>query len=257
MEVVIWSIVAALGTALGGAAIFLFKNPGENILNIATGFAAGIMIGASFLGLLPAALKEISGFQVALWFFLGIIALMLLDRFLPHIHSRHIDKDGWEKANDKALVEKQHLPKKTLILATALTLHNIPEGMAVGAAFAFGSAELGIPLAIAIAMHNIPEGFVVVAPALGARSKRKLAGLAALTGLVEIPAIVGAFILASSITLLIAPALAFAAGAMVYVIFDELLPDTYKEDNPRNLAVAIIIGIILFMLLQSVVADLL
>ena len=254
----LWSLVAAAGTAIGAAGVFLFRGANSRLLNFSAGFAAGVMLAASFLSLLPAALDEIDAAFVALFLALGLLAIAALDRWLPHYHGRQPDLSGWQHQHpEEPVVEvaehrRWHLPRKTYLLATALTLHNIPEGMAVGAGFATGEEALGVALALAIGIHNIPEGFAVVAPALGVSKRGKLFRLAALTGLVEIPAIVITYLVATEISGLIAPALAFAAGAMLYVAFDELLPDTYREE-PQRVTAAIASGVIVFILILSLV----
>ena len=253
-----WSLVAAAGTTIGAAGVFLFRNANSRLLNFSAGFAAGVMLAASFLSLLPAALDEIDAALVALFLALGLLAIAALDRWLPHYHGRQPDLSGWQHQHpeeptvDVAEHRKWHLPRKTYLLATALTLHNIPEGMAVGAGFATGEEALGVALALAIGIHNIPEGFAVVAPALGVSKRGKLFRLAAVTGLVEIPAIVLTYLVATEVQWLIAPALAFAAGAMLYVAFDELLPDTYREE-PQRVTAAIASGVIVFILILSLV----
>lgn len=254
-EVIFWSLVAAMGTSIGAAGVYLIRKPTPRFLNLASGFAAGVMLGATFLSLLPASTADISPATAAVFLLIGAVSIGLLDRWLPHAHARQQDSSGWEVHHPDAIESETKLPRKNYLLASALTLHNIPEGMAVGAGFAVGDPVLGVSLAVAISLHNIPEGFAVVAPALGSRQRGRLFSIAALTGLVEIPAIIGAYLLASQISWLIAPTLAFAAGAMLYVIFDELLPDTYRE-RPRLIASAVISGIVVFMGLQSFVAGL-
>ena len=257
-EALIWSIVAAAGTAIGAAGVFLVREPSSRLLNFSTAFAAGIMLGASFLSLLPAAFDDLDPALAAVMLAVGILTIALLDRRLPHFHGRQPDLSGWQHQHPELPIEEveEHsrwkLPRKTYLLASALTVHNIPEGMAVGAGFATGEPAFGIALALAIGIHNIPEGFAVVAPALGHRERGRLFGLATATGLVEIPAIVLTYLVATEVSGLIAPALAFAAGAMIYVAFDEMLPDTYREE-PARVTAAIATGVITFMLVLSLV----
>jgi ZIP family zinc transporter len=246
IDVLIWSLVAALGTAAGSFAVYLVRTPGTRLLDGAAGFAAGVMISATVFGLIPAASNEMREVGVAAWIIVGFVAIALMDRFLPHAHARHEDTSGYPGATRKAK-----------LLALALTLHNIPEGMAVGTAFAAGGTHLGIPLAIAIAAHNIPEGFAVSAPAVSSGVARaKTARLGALTGLVEIPSMIVAYMLARSVEAAIAPMLALAAGAMLYVVFDELLPDTARHSDERFVAGWVLAGIIVLYLLQSFVVSL-
>ncbi len=257
-QAVIWSIVAAAGTALGAAGVFAVKEPSSRLLNFSTAFSAGVMLGASFLSLLPAAFQDLDPALAGLLLVLGVVTVALLDRRIPHFHGRQADLSGWQHQHPDLPTEvvEEHtrwkLPRKTYLLASALTVHNIPEGMAVGAGFAAGEPALGVALALAIGIHNIPEGFAVVAPALGHRERGKLFLLATATGLVEIPAIVLTYLLASQVSGAIAPALAFAAGAMIYVAFDELLPDTYREE-PARVTAAITTGVVTFMVVLSLV----
>ena len=257
-QAVAWSLVAAAGTALGAAGVFAVRRPSSRILNFSAGFAAGVMLAASFLSLLPSALEELDPALVAVYLLFGLLVIAALDRWLPHFHGRQPDLSGWQHQHPDIPTEEvpQHsrwrLPRKTYLLASALTVHNIPEGMAVGAGFATGEEALGIALALAIGIHNIPEGFAVVAPALGHRERGKLFLLAAATGLVEIPAIILTYLVASEVSGLIAPALAFAAGAMIYVTFDEILPDTYREE-PARVTFAVAVGVVLFILILSLV----
>lgn len=139
----------------------------------------------------------------------------------------------------------------------AMTLHNIPEGMAVGVAFAAGGAEFGIPLAIAIMLHNIPEGFAVAAPLYGTgRSPKRIALMAGATGLVEIPAAFLAFALFSVVDSLMVFGLAFAAGAMLYVTVDELIPAAMQRGNERVASLCCAGGFILLLTLNQIVQSL-
>ncbi|MFM8520323.1 MAG: ZIP family metal transporter [Solirubrobacterales bacterium] len=257
-QAVAWSFVAAAGTALGAAGVFAIRQPSSKLLNFSTAFAAGVMLGASFLSLLPAAFLDLDPAVAALLLALGVLTVAVLDRRIPHFHGRQADLSGWQHQHPDLPTEvvEEHtrwkLPRKTYLLASALTVHNIPEAMAVGAGLATGDPVFGVALALAIAIHNIPEGFAVVAPALGHRERGKLFWLATATGLVEVPAIILTYLLASQVSGIIAPALAFAAGAMIYVAFDELLPDTYREE-PAKVTAAIATGVITFMFVLSLV----
>ena len=248
--VLIWSVLAALGTAIGSFAVYLMRRPSQRVLDAAVGFAGGVMISATLFGLVPAAQSHMGDWYVAAWCVVGFALIGVLDRVIPHDHARHEDTSGYPAVHG-------HAGRKSRMLALALTLHNIPEGMAVGTAFAAGGASLGVPLAVAIAAHNIPEGFAVSGPGVaGGASRRRTAMLGALTGVVEIPAMVGAYLLAQSVDSAIGPMLAIAAGAMLYVVFDELLPDTARGGNERLVASWVLLGILTLFLLQSTAARL-
>jgi len=142
--------------------------------------------------------------------------------------------------------------RRALLLLSALTIHNVPEGIAVGAAFAAGGPELGAPIALAIGIQNIPEGFAAAAPLLaGGTSKRSAVAIAAATGAVEPPsalAALGAFGLAET---LLPAGLAFAAGAMLYVVIDELIPESHAQGNERAASVALLVGFGLMLALDN------
>lgn len=249
-QVLVWSMIAALGTAIGSAAVYLMRSPSQRVLDGAVGFAAGVMVSATLFGLVPAAQQEMGDLGVAAWVVVGFAAIGVMDRLVPHTHTRHADTSGYPSSHDASV-------HKARLLALALTLHNIPEGMAVGTAFAAGGASLGVPLALAIAAHNIPEGFAVSGPAVAAGAPlRRTAVLGALTGIVEVPAMLAAYLLAQSVDAAIAPMLAIAAGAMLYVVFDELLPDAARHGNERFVASWVLVGTLALFLLQGAAADL-
>lgn len=243
----LWMCASGLGTGLGGALVLFWRNPSERSLDGATGFAAGVMLAALSLGLLAAALDQGPLWQVVLGLIVGGALLALFDHFLPHIHQRFREE---EHQGDI----KRH--SRSWLVMAAMTLHNIPEGMAVGIAFAAGGAEFGIPLAIAIMLHNIPEGFAVAAPLCSTgRSPRRIAAMATATGLVEIPAAILAFLFFSSISSLMVFGLAFAAGAMLYVTVDELIPAAIQRGHERTATLCCIAGFVLLMTLNQIVAN--
>lgn len=223
-----WSV-----TALGAALVFFFKTLDRRLLDAMLGFAAGVMIAASFWSLLAPAIEMAEGnpagppawITAALGFLGGGLFLFLVDRLLPHIHP------------DLPMTQVEGLPstwKRSVLLVMAITLHNIPEGLAVGVAF--GAAAAGLPaatvvgaiaLAIGIGIQNFPEGAAVAIPLRReglSRRKSFLAGQA--SGLVEpIFAVIGC--VAVMVAQPILPyALAFAAGAMIFVVIEELVPES-------------------------------
>jgi zinc transporter, ZIP family len=228
-----WSI-----TALGAALVFFFKSINKSILNAMLGFAAGVMIAASFWSLLAPAidmaaeLGQVRWLPAVLGFLAGGFFLWGVDSILPHLH-RGLD-------NSKAEGIRTNW-QRSILLVLAITLHNIPEGLAVGVAFgavAFGlpSASLSgaIALAIGIGLQNFPEGAAVSIPlrreGLG-RWKSFLYGQA--SGLVEpVAAVFGAFAVISMQSML-PYALAFAAGAMIYVVVEELIPEAQRTEGRR------------------------
>jgi ZIP family zinc transporter len=238
-------IIPGLATGLGGVALLLFRRPSIVILDSLLGFTAGVMLAATAFSLLVPALDRGPLAEVLAGFAIGCGFIAALDVLVPHAHSRFRER-GRPAAEELAARDRA-----TLLLA-ALTIHNVPEGLAVGVAFAAGGSDLGLPLAIAIGIQNIPEGFAAAAPLLPAgTSPRKAAGVAALTGIVEPPAAFAAYATFELAGALLAGALAFAAGAMLYVIVDELVPESHGHGYERAASLALLGGFALMMALDN------
>jgi ZIP family zinc transporter len=193
----------------------------------------------------PASATAVSALKMIPGFAAGFAVITALDVLIPHAHARFRER-GRMAAEERAASERATL------LVSALTIHNVPEGIAVGVAFAAGGPELGVPIAIAIGTQNVPEGFAAAAPLLAAGTPRRRAiGVAALTGIVEPPAALaayGSFELASA---LLPVGLAFAAGAMLYVVIDELVPEAQGRGNERIASLGFLIGFSLMMGLDN------
>jgi ZIP family zinc transporter len=243
-----WILGSRLATGLGGLALLLVQHPGARLLDVLLGFTAGVMLAATAFSLLVPALERGGVLEVLFGFGLGAATLLGLDRAVPHAHAGRQDS-GRRDVRDAAAAHRGRL------LLSALTIHNLPEGLAVGLAFAAGGPDLGIPLALAIGIQNVPEGFAAAAPLLAAGSTpRAAAGVAALTGAVEPPAALLAFG-ASSLTAALLPAgLGFAAGAMLYVIADELIPESHSGGHEREATVALLAGFALMLGLDNAFA---
>lgn len=220
-------------TAAGAAMVFLFKDIKPKVLNMMLGFASGIMIAASFWSLLLPAMELSEGlkyewFPVVFGFGLGGLFLLLADKLLPHVH--HI--------SDEPKGHKNSSLKRSIMLVFAITLHNIPEGLSYGVAFGTaGSSEKAtimsaVMLAIGIGLQNFPEGAAVSIPLRregASRFKSFMYGQA--SGLVEpIAAVLGAW-LASSMERILPYTLAFAAGAMIFVVIEELIPESQEDTH--------------------------
>jgi zinc transporter, ZIP family len=156
-----WIVGSGLGTAVGGLALLLVRRPSDRLLDYLLGFTAGVMLAATCFGLLVPALDEGGIGEVAVGFVLGGAVLAAMDRIIPHAHAR------FREAGERP-AEELAAGRRAVLLVSALTIHNIPEGMAVGLAFAAGGPELGVPIALAIGIQNIPEGFAAAAPLRGA-----------------------------------------------------------------------------------------
>ena len=242
-------------TAAGAATVFLAKNVSRSLLNAMLGFAAGVMIAASFWSLLAPAIAMSEGSGVPGWipavvgFLLGGAFLWVVDRILPHLHL------GLEIEEAEGIKTTW---QRSVLLVTAITLHNFPEGLAVGVAF--GAVAAGLPaatlagaiaLAIGIGIQNFPEGLAVSMPLRRegfSRGKSFLYGQA--SGLVEpIAGVIGA-----AAVLLMQPilpyALSFAAGAMIYVVVEELIPESQQGQDTHMSTIGAMLGFAVMMILD-------
>ncbi|MEE0956322.1 MAG: ZIP family metal transporter [Eubacterium sp.] len=251
-SIILGLFIPFAGTSLGAALVFfLHQQISENLQRFLTGFAAGVMVAASFWSLLQPALNESEGLgrlsflPAAIGFTGGILFLLLLDHVTPHMHM-----DCQEEGPACGL-------KRTTKLILAVTLHNIPEGMAVGVVYAGWmngggvSRAMALALALGIAIQNFPEGAIVAMPlrAQGmSRSKTFFYGV--LSGAVE-PAAGFLTILASAVIVPVLPYfLAFAAGAMMYVVVEELIPEMSEGQHSNIGTVAFCLGFVLMMILD-------
>ena len=231
------------GTAAGAACVFFMKkNLSRNVQRALTGFAGGVMVAASVWSLIIPAMEQsdsmgkLSFLPAVIGFWLGILFLLLLDSVIPHLHMNA----------EKAEGPKSRLARTTMMVL-AVTLHNIPEGMAVGvvyAGFLSGSAEItsggALALSLGIAIQNFPEGAIISMPLHAeGKSKRKAFFDGVLSGVVEPAAAVLTILLSSVIVPAMPYLLSFAAGAMMYVLVDELIPEMSEGEHSN-------IGVIMF-----------
>lgn len=246
-------MIPFLGTSLGAAMVFFLKKQlSGNLQKILTGFAAGVMVAASFWSLLQPALESSEGMgklsflPAAIGFLIGIGFLLFLDVITPHMHM-----DRQPEGPSSGL-------KRTTKLILAVTLHNIPEGMAVGVVYAgWLAGESGVSrtaalaLAIGIAIQNFPEGAIVSMPLLAeGMPKGKTFWMGVLSGAVE-PIAAGITILAASAVVPVLPyLLAFAAGAMMYVVVEELIPEMSEGKHSNWGTIAFSLGFVLMMILD-------
>lgn len=242
-------------TAVGASGVLFLQRVNPRILDLMLGFAAGIMIAASFWSLLSPSIELAKKSQGIKWlppaagFLLGAIFLRIVDMILPHLHLGAVETES------EGI--KTNL-KKTILLFFAVTLHNIPEGLAVGVAFGSliyqpntGALMGAISLALGIGIQNIPEGLAISLPLRAEGfSKKKSFFFGQLSGIVEpIAAILGA--VAVSIAQPILPyALSFAAGAMIYVVVEELIPEAQTKGNSDIATIGTIIGFTIMMILD-------
>jgi zinc transporter, ZIP family len=221
--------------------LLAFRHPSERLLDVLLGFTAGVMLAATAFSLLVPSIERGSLAEVLAGFALGGACIGLIDRVVPHVHLRFVEGRRDEKARERGV-----------LLLLAMTIHNLPEGLAVGVAFAAGGTDLGVPVALAIGIQNVPEGFAAAAPLLETgTAPRTAAGLAALTGVVEPLAAFAAFGAIDLATSLLSAALAFAAGAMLYVVVDELIPESQARGYEQDATVAFFVGFALMLALDN------
>jgi zinc transporter, ZIP family len=241
-------IVPGLATGLGGVAVLIFRRPTVLTLDTLLGFTAGVMLAAAAFSLLVPAIDRGSLGEVLLGFALGSGFIAALDSLVPHAHARF--RERGQPAAEEVVARD-----RAALLLSALTIHNVPEGLAVGVAFAAGGPDLGLPLAIAIGIQNVPEGFAAAAPLLPAGSSARTAAVvAALTGVVEPPAALAAYAAFELAESLLTEALAFAAGAMLYVVVDELVPESHGHGHERAASLGLLGGFALLMALDNAFA---
>ncbi len=246
-------VIPLLGTGLGAAMVFFLKKQmSENLQKVLTGFAAGVMVAASFWSLLQPALEsserlgKLSFLPAAAGFLIGVGFLLLLDVVTPHMHM-----DRQEEGPESGL-------KRTTKLILAVTLHNIPEGMAVGVVYAgWLSGEAGVSqtgalaLALGIAIQNFPEGAIVSMPLLAeGMPKGKTFFYGVLSGVVEPVAALVTILAASAVVPVLPYLLAFAAGAMLYVVVEELIPEMSEGKHSNWGTIAFSLGFVLMMILD-------
>jgi len=254
MNTAIGLLIPFLGTTLGAAMVFLLKNEMDKKLEkVLLGFASGVMIAASVWSLIMPAIDmaeeqgKIAWLPASIGFLFGIAFLLLLDTVIPHLH---LDTNKPEGPESKL--------KKTTMLVLAVTLHNLPEGMAVGVVFAGAMAGNSgitmagaIALAIGIAIQNFPEGAIISMPLKSegvSKSRAFIYGM--LSGIVEPIGAIITILLTSVVTPILPYILSFAAGAMIYVVVEELIPESQSGDHSNIGTIGVAIGFTIMMILD-------
>lgn len=235
------TVLAGLSTGIGSLISLFVKKFNKKYLYFSLGLSAGVMLYVSFVELLSTAVESIGFLYANIAFFIGIVFIMILDFIIPHEYIA--EKVGMNKANKK-------LMKMGLFTALGIAIHNFPEGLAVFVS-AMSDTSLGIALAVAIAIHNIPEGIAVAMPIYYAtKSKAKAFWYSFLSGVVEpVAAVIGILFLLPFMTpFVISAMLAFVAGIMVFISFDEILPLTLKGKQTHISVLGIIIGMLVMAL---------
>ena len=238
MKLVLLTALGVGGATVFGALIgFIFKKISHRFSDIVLSFATGVMLSAAVLGLVLPSLEYGGKYGIiytVAGIFLGALALNLIDRLVPHLH-KMIGPDI-ETHNNSNL-------SKVLLFVTAIAIHNLPEGIAAGVGFGSGDTSQALIIAGGIALQNIPEGMVIIGPMLAAGvSPRKTFICAMLTGAVEVVGTLIGYFAVSIATAVLPIALAFAGGTMLYVISDEMIPETHAHGGERAATYALLVG---------------
>ena len=241
-------LITALGvgcaTIIGSVIGMFFKNLSHKFSDIILSFAAGVMLSAAVLGLIIPSVELGGKYSLLITvagIFTGAAVINVLDKLVPHLHSLAGVEAEEHKSNENI--------NKILLFVTAIAIHNLPEGIAAGVGFGSGNVSQALLIAGGIALQNIPEGMVIIAPmlAVGISPKRTFL-IAALTGVVEIiGTLIGYFAVTIS-TAILPFALAFAGGTMLYVVSDEMIPETHAHGAQRGATYALLAGFSLMLI---------
>ena len=243
MKLVLLTALGVGGATIIGALIgFIFKKASHKFSDIVLSFAAGVMLAAAVLGLIIPSLEyggKYGFITTGVGIFAGAIVLSLIDRLVPHLH-KTVGTDI-EQHNNADI-------NKVLLFVTAIAIHNLPEGIAAGVGFGSGDTTQALLIAGGIALQNIPEGMVIIAPLLAAGVKpTRTFVLAALTGVVEIVGTLIGYLAVNVSTAILPFALAFAGGTMLYVISDEMIPETHAHGHEKGATYALLVGFCLML----------
>ncbi len=238
MELVLLTALGVGGATVIGAVIgFVFKKISHKFSDIVLAFAAGVMLAAAVLGLILPSLEYGGKYGIIITvagIFAGALCLNLIDKLVPHLH-KLVGKDI--EAHDNPSLNK------VLLFVLAIAIHNLPEGIAAGVGFGAGDTSQALIIAGGIALQNIPEGMVIIAPMLAAgASPRRTFILAMLTGVIEVLGTLIGYFAVSLASAILPFALAFAGGTMLYVISDEMIPETHAHGVERGATYSLLIG---------------
>lgn len=249
VKVLLTAVGVGTATVFGSLLGFCFKNISHKFSDIVLSFAAGIMLSASILGLILPSLEYGGKYGILITItgiFVGAICLNLIDKLVPHLH-RLTGLNTEYQPNSQS--------NKVLLFVIAIAIHNLPEGIAAGVGF--GSENLSGALIIAggIALQNIPEGMVIIAPMLSSGIKPwKTFVIASITGFIEVVGTLIGYYAVSISTAILPFALSFAGGTMLYIISDEMIPETHSHGNERASTYALLIGFCLMLLTDTILS---
>ena len=244
MEMVLLTALGVGGATVFGSVIgFAFKKISHRFSDIVLAFAAGVMLAAAVLGLILPSVEYGGRFGLLITvagIFTGAICLNLIDKLVPHMH-KLMGADMEDHPKNANL-------SKVLLFVTAIAIHNLPEGIAAGVSFGSGNHSEALLIAGGIALQNIPEGMVIIAPMLAAGvTPRKTFICAVITGLVEVAGTLIGYFAVSIASAILPFALAFAGGTMLYVISDEMIPETHAHGCERGATYSLLVGFCLML----------
>ena len=244
MELVLLTALGVGGATILGVIIgFIFKDITHRFSDIVLAFAAGVMLAAAVLGLILPSLEYGGKYGILITvagIFVGALCLVLVDRLVPHLH-KMAGQDIEEHSSGVSV-------NKILLFVMAIAIHNLPEGIAAGVGFGSDNTTEALLIAGGIALQNIPEGMVIIGPMLAAGIKPKKTFLyAALTGAVEIVGTLIGYFAVHVASAILPFALAFAGGTMLYVISDEMIPETHAHGSERGATFALLFGFCLML----------
>ena len=240
-------LLTALGvgsaTVIGALIGFIFRKVSHRFSDIVLSFAAGVMLAAAVLGLILPSLEYGGNFGLlyaVTGIFAGALCLNFIDKLVPHLHKlMGTDTEAHKGAN----------LNKVLLFVTAIAIHNLPEGIAAGVGFGSGDTSRALLIAGGIALQNIPEGMVIIGPMLAAGvSPKKTFICAMITGVVEVIGALLGFFAVSVSTAILPFALSFAGGTMLYVISDEMIPETHAHGSERGATYALLVGFCIMLI---------
>ena len=248
IEVLLTAIGVGTATIFGSLLGFAFKKTSHKFADIIISFAAGVMLSASILGLILPSLEyggKFGVFVTITGIFVGAICLNLIDKLVPHLH--RLTGVDTEIKND---VHTQ----KVLLFVIAIAIHNLPEGIAAGVGFGSSDTSQALMIAGGIALQNIPEGMVIIGPMLSAGIKPwRTFVIASVTGVVEVVGTIIGYFAVSLSSAILPFALSFAGGTMLYIISDEMIPETHAHGNERAATYALLIGFCFLLLTDAII----
>ena len=241
-------MLSALG--IGGATVigalfgFVFKKPSHKLNDMILSFAAGVMLAAAVIGLILPAMEFGGAWAIPITvagLFCGAFCLNLIDKLGPHLHKMTgVDEESHPEGSAQL--------NKVLLFVIAIAIHNLPEGIAAGVSFGTEDTAQALSVVLGIAMQNIPEGMVIIAPMLASGvSRTRTFVIALMTGVVEVIGTLIGFFSVQISTAILPFALAFAGGTMLYVVSDEMIPETHSHGNERGATYALLLGFALML----------